>query len=259
VPCGSGTYGVDPATGKKRWEYDVPDDAAHAKGGRGLWAPYGSYAPVAWKNFVIDDVSNAHDDIDSQSWCVQILNDKPTLVWESSEFVLFTECMKSNLLIHDGKVYGFDAHGVRDEPGLSSEERVKVDKWKGQPGRNKRTCGELQCRDVTTGKLLWSADPMKYVDGHGNPGGDWYPTQSIVSGNILIAWNHSGLGVMRIKDDGVDMLARGPADSYFVWNEAGYGSEPVLVDGLLYLRKFISTSDGTRNESNLACYDMRAK
>jgi hypothetical protein len=50
-----------------------------------------------------------------------------------------------------------------------------------------------------------------------------------------------------LKKDGLDILANGP----------GYGnvdgSEPVLVDGLLYVRK-LSTGDG-----NLSCYDLRTK
>jgi len=49
------------------------------------------------------------DDIDSRSWCIQIVNNQPKLVWESKEFVPYTECEKSNIIVQDGKVYGSDA------------------------------------------------------------------------------------------------------------------------------------------------------
>jgi outer membrane protein assembly factor BamB len=256
VPFGAGTYGVDPATGAKRWEYELVDDKDVVKGRRGLWAPYGSYAPVAWNNYVIDSVSNAHDDIDSRTWCIQITDSKPKLAWESNEFVPFTEVFKSNLVLCDGKVYGFDAHGVWDLPGVPSEERSKIDRWKNQPGRNKRdkSIGQFQCRDVATGKLLWSTDAMQaHFPPHDwrsqivNGPSEWYPTKLILHADLLIAYSLSDLWIGQLKKDGLDILANGP----------GYGnvdgSEPVLVDGLLYVRK-LSTGDG-----NLSCYDLRTK
>ena len=56
-----------------------------------------------------------------------------------------------------------------------------------------------------------------------------------------------------------EMLAKGPGDYYFAWNPAGYGSELVLADGLLYARKFFSTSDGKNNESSLSVMIFRAE
>jgi outer membrane protein assembly factor BamB len=260
---GLGTYGVDPATGSLRWEYDIADDRDDAKGRRGLWAAYPSYAPVAWNNYVIDTVSNAHDDSDSRTWCIQITENKPKLVWESNEFVPYSEVEKSNVIAQEGKIYGSDAHGIWDTPGLPSEQRWLDDPKKphGQPGRNHRdkSIGQFQCRDIATGKLIWSSNAMlpqlpkndwRYT-GSGPGPYEWYPTKSIISGDLLIANSFNGPWVARLKQDGLDILAKG----------ISYGdvdvSEPVLVDGMLYVRNL--SANYNQNTSILSCYYLRAK
>ncbi len=257
VSLGRGTYGVDPATGAKRWEYDVPDDIGNNIDGvvsTGIWAPYASYAPVAWNNYVIDSMNNAHDDLDSHSWCLQIIDNKPKVVWETNQFVPYNDCEKSNLMIRDGKLYGSDAHGVWDAQRREMEKNGKPM----QPGRAKRPkeIGQFQCRDVATGKLLWSTDamleklaPNDWRAANGDTTAEWYSTKSIMTGDVMIACNASGLWVARLKEDGLDILARNPMQL-----SAGFSSEPVLVGGLLYVRNFDS-----RTTPNLSCYDMRAK
>ena len=82
VHQGCGDYGVDPATGTKRWEFSLEckTDDAHPLG---FWAPYGSCAPVAWKNYAVAAFSVGHDDWCSQTYCIQITNNTPKLVWST--------------------------------------------------------------------------------------------------------------------------------------------------------------------------------
>ena len=257
--CGKGTMGLDPQTGKVRWSFALPPDKA-------IWAPYLSYAPVVWKNYVIDSVSVAHDDKPSATWCLQIVDNQAKLIWLTHDFVPHVEIGKSNMLVKDGKLYGADAHGIWDTPGKPSEERV----WPPQapknlkpmePGRNFRgkDVGQFQCRDVLTGKLLWSTsafqpgtvDPLKWP-------GEWSSTHSILVADRLILFNTWGLWIAQLSDTGVKVLAQGPGFER-------EGSEPVLVDGRLYVRQvalrhsFQNESNGSYGRGNLICYDLRAR
>ena len=197
--AGSGVYGVDPATGRKRWEFNLENkrDETH----RGFWAVYYAYAPVAWNNYVIGSISNAHDDYCSQTYCIRIGNNQPTLVWNTDQFVPYTEGpWKSNLLVRDGKVYGFDAHGVWDKQREREKQQGKKSNTPGRPMRPEGL-GHFQCRDVAGGKVLWSSDAMqrKLHDPKDWLKGirEWYPTQSILIGDLFIPYSSTGL---RISD-----------------------------------------------------------
>ena len=239
VPGGTGTVGIDPASGKIRWSHAMPRE-------KDVWAPYPAYAPVAWQNFVLDDSSVAHDDRPSRTWCLQIVNNVPNLLWENHDFVPHTEIFKSNLIARDGKFYGFDAHGIWDTPGKPSDQRGP----NLAPGRNFRgsAVGQFQCRDIATGKLLWSTNafeppevnPLKWP-------GEWNPTLFIMAGDRLIVQNEWGLWIAHMKPGGVAVQAR--------WKEfRGHAGEPVMVAGKLYARQ----ADCRDQPGNLACLDLRS-
>ncbi len=184
-----------------------------------------------------------------------ILDGQAQLIWLTHDFVPYVEIGKSNLLVHDGKFYGADAHGIWDTPGKPSAER-----WgERQPGRNFRgqAVGSFQCRDVLTGKLLWSTsvfqpatvDPLKWP-------GEWSSTHSILAGDRLIVFNRWGLWIARLTDSGVTVLAQAPGFER-------EGSEPVLVDGRLYVRQialrhsYQDEGNAPYAKGNLICYDLR--
>jgi outer membrane protein assembly factor BamB len=239
VPCGTATVGIDPATGKVRWSYVIPRD-------KDVWAPYPSYAPVAWQDHVIDNVSVAHDDKPSRTWCIRIVDNEPKLLWETRDFVPHTEIFKSNVVVKDGKLYGFDAHGIWDTPGKPSEQREKM-----QPGRNYRgrDAGQFQCRDIATGNRLWGTnafeppevDPLKWP-------GEWLSTNFLLAGDRLVVRNEWGLWIARLKDDGVTVQTR-------VKDVGSQGNEPVLVEGRVFVRRV----DCRSGRGNLTCLDLRAK
>jgi len=232
-------------------------------------------APVAWRNYVIDALYMCQN---SKTWCIQIVNNQPKLVWEQKEFIPYNKDEKSNFIIKDGKVYGIDANGLWGDPDMPDEEKSKhasVIKFRNDRDKN---LGQFQCRDVATGKLFWSSDVLAhhvvpdakwknrsgvtydvlnrlsaenalnedFSGKNGTVSFEWYPTKSIIAGDLLIANGFSGLWIARLKENGMEILARGTGDTH--------GSEPVLVDGLLYVRKFDSSKEG-----NLSCYDLRSK
>lgn len=237
---GGGTIAVDPATGKIRWSFKTPVDDT------GLPFPYANYAPVVWKNYVIDAVSASHDDIQSKVWCVRIDDDKPTLVWQTNDFVPHVEINKSNLLVRDGKFYGFDAHGFW---GMKTARAFRG-----------KDVGQFQCRDVLTGKLLWSSNAFlpPEVDSQKWPG-EWGSSKSIFVGDNIIVTNPWGLWIARLKADNVEMLA-----TVRQQNQKLLG-EPVLVDGRLFIRQRDAQGDAGLNQplgtsgGNLFCLDLRVK
>jgi|GEM_PF-4985355 len=252
VRQGIGNYGVDPATGTKRWEFnlEVKTDEAHP---RGLWAPYGSYAPVAWKDFVVDSISVGHDDWCSQTYCIQITNNTPKLVWTTDQFVPYIEFPKSNLIAGDGKVYGFDAHGIWGGEHEQLKQGGKKDNTPGRPLRPEGI-GRFQCRDVATGNLLWSSDAIP-THGKNRGVGEWHVTHSLLADDLLVACGDSKFDIAKLKGNNLELLATvEQTKPWNDWTRSGADrdySDPVLVDGLLYIHPQATY------EENLSCYDLR--
>lgn len=128
----------------------------------------------------------------------------------------------------EGKLYGFDSHGIWDTLGKPSDQREKM-----HPGRNFRgkDVGQFQCRDLLTGKLLWhtnafeppEVNPLKWP-------GEWVPTHFLLAGDRLIARNAWGLWIARRAGKGVTVQAYGK-------DLGPQGGEPVLVAGRLFVRR----------------------
>lgn len=269
VHQGIGDYGVDPATGTKRWEFGLVDKPYNGdRSLRGLWAPYCSYAPVAWNNYVVDSVSIGHDDWCSQTYCIQITNNTPKLVWTTDQFVPYIEgnC-KSNLIVRDGKAYGFDAHGCWDgqnerlnlkdkDDNLERAKTVRLADRNGFVTRLLRPegVGRFQCRDVATGKLLWSSDAIP-TRGRAHDGGEWHATHSLLAGDLLVACGCSQFNLASLKDNKLELLATVEQTKPFNdWTRVGADldyADPVLVDGQLYIRRQATY------EENFHCYDLR--
>lgn len=239
VPCGSGTAAIDGRTGALRWGFDARADmpevfsevpaaftgeAATMYRGE-LGYPYPGLAPMAWQGLVVDTTSVGHDSAASRTWCVDATGPEPRLLWQTPDFVPFNEMQRSNLLIHEGRLYGFDARGGWRSTGAPV----------GASGRPARGRGEhsFQCRDVRTGKLLWSTDAL---DG---PGAEWQPSRLMIVGDRLITCTRRGITVSRLRSDGLEVL--GGLES------AGGSpvlSDPVVSGGLLYVRQITGTRGG---------------
>jgi len=239
VPCGSGTVGLEATTGKILWSFElaaalpevvkqVPAEftgPAAAKYLNELKYPYPNLAPIAWEDLVIDSTSFGHDCAASRTWCIDVSGGEPKLVWETQDFVPFNEMQRSNMLIHDGRLYGFDARGGWRRSGNPA----------GLSGRPARAAGEqsFQCRDVRTGRLLWSSDAL---DG---AGGEWQPSRLTVVGDRLVTCNRRGITLSRLRDDGLELLG-----SLTSMDGSPVLSDPVVVDGRLYVRQLTPTQSG---------------
>jgi outer membrane protein assembly factor BamB len=232
VSLGLGTMGLNPSNGEIRWSHQMtPANAPF---------PYPGLAPAAWKNYVIDTTSVAHDLYLSETRCLKIENGKAALLWKSNEFVPMSEVVKANLLILDGKLYGADAAGGwgQGEDGNMGAYRKYRDK----------DTGQFQCWDIATGKRLWhsaafrpdSVVPDKW------PGEFWASTTLYTQGKLIIL-NFWGLWVARLNDDGVTILAHDKD-----WKDE-HMETLVLADGMLYLRRL----DCLNTHGNLVCLDMR--
>jgi len=242
VPGGSGTMGVDPATGKVRWSY-----TATFESGKDVRFAYPLRMPVAWQDCVVDGVAMAHDDKPSQTWGVKVADEKAGLLWATHEFVpVAAEFDKANLLARDGRLYGFDAHGVWDDPMYDG----KIDR------RVMRKDGRFQCRDMATGKLLWSSDAFNTR----KPGVEEYynPQHFIFCGEVMIMTDETGLWFARLTDSGVEVLSR---YEQVKWRRLQL-SPPVLSHGRLYVRQSdASPADGLSpvfgTSGNLTCLNLK--
>jgi outer membrane protein assembly factor BamB len=245
---GSGTAGLDPETGKIRWSFDVieanpktrkevpPEFMVSAKGAKdyrvdAMRIPFPGYAPVAWQDYVVDAACVGHNAVTSSTWCLKIEGGRATPVWQTNEFVPLSASLKANLVAREGRLYGFDSYF----PGFIREYTVT------RPYRGEKV-GEFQCREIASGKLLWSTDAFnpeppsaKRVDSSGT---------FFFAGDKLVVTNQAGLWLAQMEAAGVKILARGP------------GGTPALAEGRLFLRQ-LTAAPGS--EGNLMCVDLRGR
>jgi outer membrane protein assembly factor BamB len=157
-----------------------------------------------------------------------------------------------DMAVRDGKFYACDSYSpafVRGEYPVS------------RPYHGEKI-GEFQCRDVLTGKMLWSTDAFN----PGPPGGKRADSENfsiVLAGDRAIVTNVHGLWIARLLADGVKVLARVPQ----AVGRTGTRmlSEPVLVGGRLFVRQL----DGDPKagllpalgggSGNLICLDLRAR
>lgn len=79
------------------------------------------------------------------TWCLKVEGGPPVL--RAGEFVPQSASLKSHIVVRDGRLYGFDSYF----PIFIRQYAVT------RPYRGEKI-GEFQCRDVVTGKLVWSSD-----------------------------------------------------------------------------------------------------
>ena len=245
---GSGTAGLDPETGNIRWSFDVietnpntrkevpPEFLASEKGAKdyrvdAMRLPFPGFAPVAWKDYVIDAACVGHNAVTSSTWCLKIEGGRAVPVWQTNEFVPLSASLKANLVAREGRLYGFDSYF----PGFIREYTVT------RPYRGEKV-GEFQCREMASGQLLWSTDAFnpeppsaKRVDS----GGTFF-----FAGDKLVVANQAGLWLAHLEAAGVKILARGPA------------GVPALAEGRIFLRQ-LAAAPGS--EGNLMCLDLRGR
>jgi outer membrane protein assembly factor BamB len=252
LPDGTGTTGIAPTSGTVLWSYKVDFDAQKAT--MTLTMPldvrfaYPSRLPVAWKSLVVDAVSMGHDDKPSQMWAVDLASGRPRRAWYTHECVPVTaETDKSNFVVRDGLLYAFDAHGVWD----GAEYDGKIDR------RPMRSAGKLQCRDLATGKLIWSTDALS-----GRPRGDeeiYRPSHLLLVGDTMVVTDQFGLWFAQIGKTGARLLSR--FGEYEKWG-GHLHSPPVVCAGRLFVRK--EDADAAHGlmkvfggGGNLICLDLR--
>jgi outer membrane protein assembly factor BamB len=236
---GGGVAGINPANGSIRWSYEHPYGSYYAN--------WDVYNPVVYQNYVVISEPLAHDDAESATFGIQITNNQPTLLWETHAFVVNGHGEKNNMVAWDGKIYGFDAHGVWDIQPWTSYERDHHGSSASGPGRNYRgeEAGRFQCLDIASGDMLWSShafDPASY-ELNFNP--------FILCGNHIIATERNGLWVGNISANGVNITGRiGGATN------ARILGEPVVCGPNLYIRQIDTESsqwvtDIGTNQGNL--------
>ena len=160
--------------------------------------PFPGYAPLVWRNHVIDAATVGHNSATSATWCLKIRDGQAPRVWQTSDFVPQSSSIKSHMVVRDGKLYGFDSHF----PGCPQYPVARP--YRGE------AIGEFQCRDVATGKLLWSSDAFNPAP-PGPKRADSTNNLFVLAGDHIIVCNNArGVGIGRIARRRREGLARVP-------------------------------------------------
>lgn len=239
VPSGQGTTGLDPATGKTLWSWRTPSGPGGVSGF--AWT---SYSPVAWENYVFDAVDDGHDDAPSQSWCLKIDdNNNAQLAWSTHDFKPYSFIQKANVIVSDGKLYGIDSRTYGNDDG-KRDKNLPPGRGLRAPDESGKVPDKFQCRDIRTGKLLWSSDFGKDNDGS--------TVYFLLAGTQLLATSHTGLWTARITDQGLTDPSHLPL--------AAEMAEPVLTGTTLFLRQQdLRGADSLgipEGKANLFCLDL---
>ncbi len=274
VPDGWATTGLNPANGEIRWQLDVYTESADwvrkayeevktARLAEGLpdpgtrqltkgYACYTSYAPVVWKDYVIDYRDYAHSDFISSTYCLKLNEPKPDIVWQTNRYVPEAYPAKSNMIARDGKLYFFEFSYHSYIP------RVKESRL-GRPEGVK----QFLCIDIPTGKVLWSSDafrktPSKEDDFKDQPNGYKF----IFSGDQIIANGDDGLWLGQITESGAEAKAALLTGSGGNWGIPNLPAEPVLVDQTLFYRQTMPHEGAgilskIGGQGNLVCLDLK--
>lgn len=285
MSTGHAVIGIDLASGKRLWVFNhakeldsirrfVNDaDAATKPNPWSWWVGYGYVPPAVLVagNIVVDRIFCGHGTFGTSLYAIEIKDGQPKLLWQTDELA----ARNAKYVLHDGKLYGLDLyshlHTVDVKKGQISE-------WP-RP-RRPADMGQFQCRDVRTGKLLWSSDALYAGDKnapkpeeflcerhlHACPalndtlrktpqeGGYSYtgdPT-FILAGDTLVFKSErqtlEGLFFAKLTGHGVEKLGGRPfrLGDYYL-------GEPVVAEGKCYI-KLDNEKNGLEGSGNLICF-----
>lgn len=163
VSTGHATIGLDPRTGNRKWTFNqaegIPQIAAFvnnqdrsAPNPWKWWQRYGypPPAPMIADSIVVDRIFCGHGTFGSGTYAINISGDKPEFLWFTSDL----SSRWARFAIKDDRLYGMDLWGHNPH----TIEKGRIDEWP-RPRRADEV-GQFQCRDLKSGKLLWSSDAL---------------------------------------------------------------------------------------------------
>lgn len=284
ISTGLGCFGIDPATGTARWDYEIgsgpadgelfPEFAAFLQGKvpanqEGMTAQaalrlcFTNRMPqVTPGGIVLDQTCGEHCNPMSRTFGYRVRGGEVEMLWSTP----WANCHWNTFQVRDdGRLLAVDLPGYSwFKRGTELSQRVR--------GYRPADIKQFQCIDAETGKLLWSSQAISTTweirgqqradRGEGNPeinplgeegcgvyGG---AVQYIKAGDRIIANWRGGLRVGRILPEGGLRLEA----AYNVG--PGYPTQPVLSDGLLYIRKHMAGRSRFGGEPGdaLVCFDL---
>ena len=287
MSTGHADIGIDSATGERRWIFhhavELPNikpfvndrDSTSKRNPWPWWVGYGYVPPQV---LIIDDIVISrtfcgHGSLGTSLYAFDIRDKKPALLWQTEELA----ARNVKYVVHDGRLYGIDLH-----THLHTTKDHKIVEWP-RPHRPEGM-GQFQCRDIRTGRLLWSSDellqsyngPMHphcekgalepgscpalndWLRGKSEEGGYSYAGDPafMISGDWVILKgvrdSLSGLAFAKLTDHGLQRTG----SKSFDWGHY-YQGEPALADGRLFV-KLDSEKNGldVAGKGNLVCFDL---
>lgn len=221
----------------------------------GWWKRFGypPPRPLIDGNIVVDRLFCGHGSLGSGTYAFSVENGTPRFLWYTDQL----SSRWARFVLRDHRVYGMDLWG--HNPHTIDSKTNRIVEWP-RP-RRPDGVGQFQCRDVRTGKLLWSSDAIYHSHGgeshlcekglgrpcpalseadrdKPNEGGYSYEGEPmyVISGNVLIMRGYRmlpGIHFAVIDEKGLERRGTVEVDL----GEIGF-AEPVISGGDLFLRRF---------------------
>ncbi len=297
MSTGHAAIGMDPKTGERLWifhhaeQIDLIKKSVNDKDGVNKpnpwvwWAHYG-YVPaqvIVRDGVVVERLFCGHGTLGTMTAAFEVSGGSPRLLWTTGEL----QSRNAKFIVHDGKLFGMDLydhlHTYDKTPGAQ-----KLVEWP-RPHRPDDV-RQFQCRDLRTGKLVWSSDAVYQgekaapavfpCEDKKNPGhlapcpalNDWVRTKPIeggysypgdptyiLAGDTLVVKaaraTLSGLAFARVTGEGLEKIGERP---FYVGRS--YLGEPVVAEGKLFVKLY---NDDNLLEpgktGTLACFDIGIK
>ena len=290
MSTGHATIGLDLATGGRLWifhqakelesirKFVNDNDATTKPNPWPWWVGYGYVPPqvLVDGNVVIDRIFCGHGTLGTSLYAIEIKDGQPKLLWQTDQLA----ARNAKYVLHEGKLYGLDLYSHLHTVDFKKSQIVE---WP-RPHRPNGV-GQFQCRDVRTGKLLWSSDELyqgekqaqaeylcesKKHPGHLDPcpalndwlrgqpdeGGYSYPGDPafVLAGDTIVfkaaRQTLSGLFFAKLSDGGLKKLG-----GRSFWLGEYYLGEPVVAGGKCFVKLDNEKNDFEKSTNgNLICF-----
>ncbi len=291
MSTGHAVIGLDSTDGKTLWTFNHAQELDSIKkfinnqdeseaNPWPWWVGYGYVPPqvLVKDNIIIDRLFCGHGTFGTLTYAFEIKDGKFNILWQTDDLAT----RNAKYVLCDNKLYGIDLYSHLHTVDFANG---KIAEWPRPPRPD--DVKQFQCRDITTGKILWSSDELyqgqktastdfnceqKNTKGHLDPcpalnnetrlkideGGYSYPGDPsfIIAGDTLVfkaaRQTMNGLYFAKIADDGLKKIG---GKSF--WLGEYYWGEPVVADGKCFLKLDNERNDfSTGTSGNLICFDI---
>lgn len=247
VPGGNRTYGLDPANGSVRWDFDATKEWPELRVRRPeppsvvYWADqHPGRIPLVWGDYVINRVYVWGGHREQRTYCLKIENNTPRVVWFKKDL----SAWRGHYVVSGDLLVAMDhGHFTSKNPPNTDQ----ITKKEMQVYDTER----LQCIEIASGKRLWATDAFTDPkDAVQLSYGDDEP-KTLVAGDKVVVLHPQKLGYGVFTRDGVTPQSIGAVAT---------NNSSVLAfsnSNLYFTCETAAARFGATENANLYCLDLR--